>query len=101
MNMALSEHVDAAFRERFASLTRRCRHARAHTQLEAGMWLVGCPSTVCWPHHKRSRRVVTAPDGWGEGFLTPSMTGGLTDHIWSMPELVTFHLPPPAWLIPT
>lgn len=43
LNTAFIERLNATFRERLASLTRRCRHAvRKVSQLQAGMWLVGC-----------------------------------------------------------
>ena len=28
---------------------------------------------------------------------TPAMAAGLTDHVWTMDELLSFRVPPPAW----
>src|SRR5260370_1383164 len=57
LNTAFIERLNATFRERLASLTRRCRHAaRKVSRLEAGMWLVGCTYNFCWPHHELIRR---------------------------------------------
>lgn len=42
-NTAFIERLNGTFRERLASLTRRCRHAAARMEtLEAGMDLIGC-----------------------------------------------------------
>jgi transposase-like protein/IS1 family transposase len=101
LNTAFIERLNATFRQRLASLTRRCRHAaRKLSRLEAGMWLVGCTYNFCWPHHELSRRAAKAQDGRGEGLLTPAMASGLTDHVWSVRELLTFRIPPPAWVTP-
>lgn len=101
LNTAFIERLNATFRERLASLTRRCRHA-AHkvSQLEAGMWLVGCTYNFCFPHHELSRRAARAQGCPGEILLTPAMASGLTDHVWSVHELLLFRIPPSAWVEP-
>jgi IS1 family transposase len=99
LNTAFIERLNATFRERLASLTRRCRHAvRKVSRLEAGMWLVGCTYNFCWPHHELSRRAAKAQDRPGEVLLTPAMASGLTDHVWSVRELLSFRFPPLAWV---
>jgi hypothetical protein len=101
LNTAFIERLNATFRERLASLTRRCRHAaRKVSQLQAGMWLVGCTYNWCWPHHELSRRAAKAQACHGEIPVTPAMASGLTDHVWSVYELLTFRIPPPAWVAP-
>ncbi len=101
LNTAFIERLNATFRERLASLTRRCRHTgRKVSRLQAGMWLVGCTYNFCWPHHELSRRAAKSHDRRGEVPLTPAMASGLTDHVWSVRELLTFRVPPPAWLTP-
>jgi hypothetical protein len=101
LNTAFIERLNATFRERLASLTRRCRHAaRKISRLEAGMWLVGCTSNFCWPHHELSRRAARAQHRRGEVLITPAMASGLTEHVWSVRELLTFRIPPPAWVEP-
>ena len=101
LNTAFIERLNATFRERLASLTRRCRHAaRKVSRLEAGMWLVGCTYNFCWPHHELSRRAAKAQDRPGDVPLTPAMASGLTDHVWSVRELLAFRIPPPTWVAP-
>lgn len=101
LNTAFIERLNATFRERLASLTRRCRHA-AHkvSRLQAGMWLVGCTYNFCWPHHELSRRAAKSQGSRGEVPITPAMASGLTDHIWSVRELLACRVPPPAWVAP-
>ena len=95
INTADIERLNATFRARLASLTRRTRagvHRRDTT--EAGMWLVGAVYNVCRPH--RSLRQCHAADRapaprWIE--RTPAQAAGLTDHRWSVPELLRFPVP--------
>jgi IS1 family transposase len=101
LNTAFIERLNATFRERLASLTRRCRHAaRKVSRLEAGMWLVGCTYNFCFPHHELSRRAARAQSRKGEALITPAMASGLTDHPWSVRELLTFRVAPPPWVGP-
>ena len=90
-----------SMRERLASLTRRCRHAaRRVGSLEAGMWLVGCTYNWCWPHHELSRRLANNQGSKGGVLITPAMASGLTDHIWSVREVLTYRIAPPPWVVP-
>lgn len=89
INTAYIERLNATFRARPAPLARRTR-AGAHKQatLSAGMWLVGSCHNLLWTHCSL-----------GEG-RTPAMAAGLTDHRWSMEELLTYPVPPaelPRW----
>ena len=97
INTAYIERLNATLRAHLAPLVRRTRAAaRQATTLEAGMWLVGCCYNYCWYHHSlRQRRGETDPAGslWVE--RTPAMAAGLTDHCWSMHELLSFPVPPP------
>jgi len=98
---AFMERVHATVRERLASLTRRCRHAaRKVSRREAGMWLVGGTSPVCWPHHAWSRRAARGQDCRGDVLITPARASGLTDPVWSVRALLTFRIPPAAWVAP-
>lgn len=58
------------------------------------MWLIGCTSHGCWPHQEWSRRQAQAQWRKGEVFLTPAIAAGLTDHVWSVRELLVHRLPP-------
>lgn len=51
-------------------------------------------------HHELSRRAAHAQGRRGEVPLTPARASGLTDHVWSVRELLTFRVPPPAWVEP-
>jgi len=88
LNTSFIERINGTFRERLASLTRRCRHASHSVEmLAAGMWLVGCTYNFCWPHHELSRQ--------RKQNLTPAMASGLTDHPWSVRELLAHRIAPP------
>jgi transposase-like protein len=100
IHTAYIERFNATMRSALAPLVRRGR-AIAHKieTLQAGMYLVGGAYNFCWPHG--SLRQV-APAGserkWHE--RTPAMAAGLTDHPWSLQELLRYQVPPPAWAAP-
>lgn len=55
-NTAFIERFNGTMLERLATLTRKCRHpARRLQALHAGMYLIGCTSNFCWPHHTPPR----------------------------------------------
>ena len=100
INTAYIERLNATFRGALACLGRRSR-AIAHTEavLSAGMWLVGSCYNFCWYHASlRERAAVGAPLKWDE--RTPAMAAGLTDHQWTMREVLTYQVPPPPWIPP-
>jgi len=94
------ERLNATFRSHLTPLVRRGR-ALAHLRatLEAGMWLVGTSYNLIWRHDSLR---VQAPAGSGRTWLerTPAMAAGLTDHPWTLRDLVSYHVPPPAWVAP-
>jgi len=101
LNTAFIERLNGTIRQRLASLTRKCRHAaRRLTALESGMWLLGCTYNLCWPHHELSRREANTQGKRGEVLLTPAMASGLTDHIWSIWELLSYRVAPAPWVAP-
>jgi len=101
LNTAFIERLNGTMRQRLASLTRKCRHAaRRLAALETGMWLLGCSYNFCWPHHELSRRAAKAQGKLGEVLLTPAMASGLTDHIWSLQELLSYRVAPTPWVAP-
>jgi transposase-like protein len=95
VNTAYIERLNATFRARLAPLVRRSRATvRQGATLEAGMWLVGAAYNLCTPHRSLAGR-------------TPAQAAGLTDHRWTVHELLTFPTPlppvkrrgrPPYWL---
>lgn len=101
LNTAFIERLNGTMRQRLASLTRKCRHAaRRLAALESGMWLLGCTYNFCWPHHELSRRAAKAQGKPGEVLLTPAMASGLTDHIWSIQDLLSYRVAPLPWVEP-
>src|SRR5260221_5531867 len=95
LNTAFIERLNATFRERLASLTRKSRHsARRLRALETGMYLIGCSYNFCFVHHELSK-----PSHRGSP-CTPAMAAGLTDHVWSICELLSYRIPPLPWVAP-
>lgn len=93
LNTAFIERLNATFRERLASLTRKSRHAaRRLLALETGMYLIGCSYNFCFPHHELSKAKHKGSP------CTPAMAAGLTDHIWSIWELLSYRMAPPPWV---
>ena len=99
LNTSYIERLNATFRERLASLTRKCRHAVSkETTLHAGCiyWLY---LTIFGIAHQELAS--KTHDLGGFGFpCTPAMASGLTDHVWSIKELLTFKVIPPPLPIP-
>jgi hypothetical protein len=94
-NTAYIERINGTFRERFAVLTRKCRHAARRLEaLETGMYLIGCTYNLCFAHHELS-----SARHFGS-LCTPAMASGLTDHIWSIGEVLTYKLAPAPWIEP-
>ncbi len=94
-NTSLIERFNATMRERLASLTRKCRHAAQRLEtLETGMYLIGSTYNFCWPHQELSN---SKHFGYA---CTPAMAAGLTDHIWSVSELLRFKVAPAPWVEP-
>lgn len=100
INTASSERLNATFRSALAPLVRRGR-ALAHTEemLTAGRYLGGCAYHFCWYHRSlRLRAPTAAQPKWQE--RTPAIAAGLTDHCWTMQELLSYQVPLPAWVPP-
>ena len=92
INTAYIERLNATFRERLASLTRRGRALARHTlTLQHGMYLIGTVYNFCTPHASLAH---------AGGETTPAMAAGITDHCWSVRELLSYHVPLPRWTPP-
>ena len=95
LNTAFIERLNGTMRERLAALTRKCRHAARRLEaLSRGMYLIGCTYNLCWPHHELSKATHRGCA------CTPAMASGLTDHIWSMEEVLTYKVAPAPWVAP-
>jgi IS1 family transposase len=95
LNTAFIERLNGTFRERLASLTRKSRHAASRLQtLHTGMYLIGCTYNFCIVHQELSKE-----KHWGKVY-TPAMASGLTDHVWSFGELLSYKVAPSSWVEP-
>src|SRR5438309_8259189 len=91
INTAYIERLNATFRERLAPLARRCRALARHTlTLHEGMFVVGTVYNFCTPHASLSHTQQT----------TPAMAAGITDHCWTIHELLSFQVPLSRWAPP-
>ena len=96
VNTAFIERLNGTFRERLASLTRKCRHAAARVEtLEAGMYLIGCTYNFCFPHQELSKKTRSGRP------TTPAMAAALTDHRWSIHELLWYKVAPAPFVPPS
>jgi IS1 family transposase len=96
LNTAYIERLNATFRERLGALTRRGRAlARCTATLHVGLYWIGAVYNFCTYHTSlsRTRAGVRVPQ-------TPAMAAALTDHRWTVQELLSFHVPPPRWTPP-
>lgn len=101
LNTAYIERFNGTLRERLASLTRRCRHAAQRLRgLHTGMYLIGCTYNLCWPHDQLRERLNDQPGQPRWRPRTPAMAAGLTDHVWSIHELLTYKVAPAPWVPP-
>ena len=99
-NTSYIERFNATLRQRLATLTRRSRQtADRLLTLHAGMYLIGTVYNFCWPHHSL-RQLNSAPPGPKWRPRTPAMASGVTDHIWSLEELLSYKVAPPPYIAP-
>lgn len=93
LNTAFIERLNATFRARLALLVRRTRGlARQQSALQAGMYLVGTVYNFCTFHDSLCLACGVQ--------RTPAMAAGITDHRWSVAELLWHRVPPPRWTPP-
>jgi IS1 family transposase len=99
LNTSYIERESGTMRERLATLTRKCRHAAQRLQaLEAGMYLIGSVYNFCCPHQQLGKRL--SHEVLGRTKSTPAMASGVTDHVWSLSELVRYKVAPSPWVEP-
>jgi IS1 family transposase len=99
LNTSYIERFNGTVRERLATLTRKCRHAAHRLQaLETGMYLIGSTYNFCCFYQELSTRA--AGDAQQLLRQTPAMASGLTDHLWSLAELLRYQVAPAPWVEP-
>lgn len=101
LNTTFIERFNGTMRERLAALTRKWRHpARRLQALHTGMYLIGGTYNFCWPHQTLSqpRDEEDSQRAWSA--CTPAMASGVTDHVWSVEELLRYRIAPPPWSAP-
>ena len=63
------------------------------------MYLLGGAYNFCWVHASlRQLALAGSERKWHE--RTPAMAAGLTDHPWSLHELLNYQVPLPPWVAP-
>lgn len=101
INTAFIERLNATFRSRLSWLSRRTRHLAQQTAtLTAGMYVTGCFYNLCDPHQSLRCRLSVGEFGHRWVQRTPAIVAGLTDHIWTVDELLMYSVPPPPWTPP-
>jgi hypothetical protein len=101
INTAFIERLNATFRQRISSLTRRSRQAaRQQTTLHASMYLVGTVYNFCVAHHSLRLPIWLSERRKHWVQRTPAMATGLTDHIWAIEEVMTFKIAPSPYVPP-
>lgn len=101
INTAYIERLNATFRSRITALVRRGRAlARQMGTLHHAMYLVGTVYNFC-TYHKSLRVPLYLPHGRRRWLRrTPAIAAGITNHLWTVEELLSFRVPPPRWKPP-
>lgn len=90
INTAWIERLNGTFRARLCAFVRRGRAlARQTATLHSATYLTGTVYNFCTPHGTLSFR--------SHRPTTPAMAAALTDHCWSLEELLRFRVPPCRW----
>lgn len=92
INSAFIERFNATFRQRFAHLARRTRASvRRQQTLQNGMFLTGCVYNFCTCHASLAEALYLTPSRKRWVRRTPAMAAQITDHCWSLEELLKFN----------
>ena len=98
LNTSYVERLNATFRSRLCALVRQTRSLVRNVQtLEGSMYLVGCVYNFCTWHESLSVPLVLST-GYTERTRqvrrTPAQAASLTDHRWSVFELLNYRIRP-------
>ena len=101
INVAYIERINATFRAHLSHLVRRGRAlARRTDALHPAMYLIGTVYNFC-AYHTSLRVAIHLPSNrrrWAR--RTPAIAAGITDHRWTVEELLSFQVPLPPWTPP-
>jgi transposase-like protein len=101
LNTAFIERLNATFRSRLASLARRSRALlRKSETLTPLVYLMGSVYNFCSEHQSLRLKLWVGSHGFRWVQRTPAMATGITDHCWTVKELLLYRLPIPAWTPP-
>jgi hypothetical protein len=99
LNTAFIERLNATMRAHIAPLVRRTRALATNlSTLQAAVFLTGTVYNFCREH--KSLRWPGLIGGHRWLGRTPAIAAGLTDHCWTVRELLTYRPPPPKWVPP-
>jgi transposase-like protein len=103
INTAYIERINATFRACLPGLVRRGRCLlQQTTTLYGGVYWVGTVYNFCTNHDSLRVALVVGRVGRRHWVLrTPAMAAGITDHSWTVHELLTYHVPPARWVPPS
>ena len=101
INTAYIERLNATFRTCMRALVRRGRAlARQTATLEQALYLVGTVYNFCTEHDSLRLIVYLPHDRHRWVGRTPAVAAGLTDHRWSVAEVLGWQPPIPRWQPP-
>ena len=99
INTAYIERLNATFRARLAPLVRRTRaRVRQVATLHDGVYLVGTVYNFCTYHHSLRVEFLLLHNQRRWLQRTPANAAGITDHRWTVHELLWFKVPKPPVL---
>ena len=99
LNTAFIERLNSTFRSHISALCRRTRAVAGRcVSLHWAMYLTGTVYNFCTEHASLRMPGLIGGHKWLE--RTPAMAANLTDHCWTMEELLNYHVPPPRWTPP-
>lgn len=93
INTAFIERLNATFRQRIAPLARRSRaQVRLLQTMTLALFVQGCVYNFCTPHASLAVPLLLPQQRYHWIRRTPAMAAGLTDHRWSVAELLSFSI---------
>jgi transposase-like protein/IS1 family transposase len=101
INVAFIERLNATFRSRISALVRRGRALARQTEtLHPAMYLMGTVYNFCSAHQSLRLPIYLPANRHHWVGRTPAMAAGITDHLWSVEELLHFQTAIPPWTPP-